>query len=161
MAALRRAIVPVVMAGQRRVAAAASGLVSAEPPVAWLFAQPQRWMSSDKVVQTHSTYCDGLIPFCESLASMQGIARIVPGRLSSARGSVEHFELVVKTATDKGWKCTARRGTQVQEVFIITDLDQAALQSAIEGTHAALDKKTTWRTREAQRQAGQTMKSHA
>lgn len=126
---------------------------------AWL--APARCMSkaAEVVVKTHSTYCEGLIPFLDALSKMPGMQRIIPGRLSTARGSVEHLELTVQTATDKGWKCTARRGTQVQEVFIITELTAAEVESAIEGTHALQEKKTTWRTREAQKEAGQTLKS--
>lgn len=160
MAALRRMTAPLVVALLPTASRAVCAVPLLQAAQLW-HAGGLRWLSSEKVVKTHSTYCDGLMPFCDALAAMADIARIVPGRLSSARGSVEHFELVVKTATDKGWKCTARRGTQVQEVFIITDMTQEELQRAIEGTHAVLEKKTTWRTREAQRQAGQTMKSNA
>lgn len=111
------------------------------------------------MVLTHSTYAEGLVPFLQRLADVEGVERIVPGRLASARGHVEHFELVVKTATDRGWKCAARKGTQVQEVFVVTALSREGLEGAIEATHGDMEKKTTARTRVAQREAGQGLKS--
>ena len=114
-----------------------------------------------KVVQTHSTYCDGLLDFANALASRPDISRIVPGRITRSRGQTEHFELMVKTATDSGWKCVARKGSQLQEVFLVTTASKAALETAIEETYTQVAPKRSRRTRAAQRARGHILVSNA
>jgi len=117
--------------------------------------------TQSKVVQTHSTYCEGLLDFANSLANHDEIARIVPGRVTRSRGQTEHFELMVKTQTDSGWKCVARKGSQLQEVFIVTGESQATLELLIEDTYARVAPKRSRRTRAAQRARGHTLVANA
>jgi hypothetical protein len=114
-----------------------------------------------KVVQTHSSYCAGLLPFAHILANRVEIKRIVPGRMTRSRGQTEHFELAIQVATDVGWKCAARKGSQIQEVFIVTDASEEELAGLIEETHSEVAPKRTSRTRKAQRARGHTLLSNS
>jgi hypothetical protein len=89
-------------------------------------------LSIARLVITHSTYVDTLIPTLERLSKVADIRSIVPGRLSTARCSSERLDLRVTTALKNGFKLIARKGTQVQEVFIVTTLTGDALRSAID-----------------------------
>ena len=85
-----------------------------------------------RVVVTHSTYLEGLIPWLRSLASEQGIQTITPAVINRVKGRCPTLELRVSTPIRGGYKLVARRGTPVQEVFIITNLEKPDLQQAME-----------------------------
>ena len=85
-----------------------------------------------RVVITHSTYVEGLIPWLRSLASEQGIQTITPAVINRVKGRCPTLELRVSTPIRGGYKLGARRGTTGQEVFIITDLPKPDLQQAME-----------------------------
>ena len=85
-----------------------------------------------RVVVTHSTYLEGLIPWLRSLASEQGIQTITPAVINRVKGRCPTLELRVSTPIRGGYKLVARRGTTVQEVFIITNLEKPDLQKAME-----------------------------
>lgn len=102
-----------------------------------------------RVVMTHSTHCEGLLPLLQRLAQEAGINTIVPGartavscalganqvrdagRVAVARARAERLRLHVSTAVAGGHKVIARRGQCVQEVFIRTKLDAHELSSLI------------------------------
>jgi len=73
-----------------------------------------------RLVLTHSTHCEGLIPALRVLCASPLVRSIVPGRLATARGTEAglSLRLGVATAGGAGYKLTARKGSQVQEVFV-------------------------------------------
>lgn len=83
-----------------------------------------------RVTRNHSTICEGLPEVIEVLQRCEGIKTIVPGRIFTAKSSREHFSLRVAAQTGQGWRLTARRGQTVQEVFVVTDLDEEQIQLA-------------------------------
>lgn len=90
-----------------------------------------------RVVLTHSTHCPGLIDALERVAAAAPAVRtLIPARLATARGNATRLELRVSTATPVGWKVIARKGTQVQEVFVVTDLPADALQRELDAATA-------------------------
>ena len=86
-----------------------------------------------RLVWNHSTHIPGLIALLEKLlAKGAAIQTITPGRLSTVRSHAPQLRLKVSVPIRGGYKLIARKGKSAQEVFIITTLEQAQLEDAIE-----------------------------
>ena len=81
-----------------------------------------------RVVVTHSTYLEGLIPLLRRLADQPGIDTVTPAVISRVRGRAAGLRLRVSTPIIGGHKLVARRGTSAQEVFVVTPLSREQLQ---------------------------------
>ncbi len=84
-----------------------------------------------RVVITHSTYLEGLIPLLRRLAQVPGVDTVTPGVISRVRGRAVRLRLKVSTPITGGHKLVARRGSSVQEVFVVTTLSGEDLQSQV------------------------------
>ena len=86
-----------------------------------------------RLVLNHSAAMEGLVPVLRRLAEAAPgrIRTIVPGRLSGSRGRAQGLGLRVGVPVSGGWKMTARRGRQAQEVFVVTDLRKNELQAVV------------------------------
>ncbi len=91
--------------------------------------------SQGRLVWNHSTHLEGLIPILERLITQKGISTVTPGVIGRARSNCQQLKLRVSVPIRGGYKVIARHGKSVQEVFIITDLDQQELNSAIEASY--------------------------
>jgi hypothetical protein len=87
-----------------------------------------------RLVITHSTYLDGLIPLLRRLVRSPEIDTITPAVISRVRGRAPELRLRVSIPITGGWKLVARRGSNAQEVFVVTGLDQAGLEALIART---------------------------
>ena len=76
-----------------------------------------------RVVITHSTYIDGLIPILKKLASFKEIKTVTPGIISKVRGRSSNLVIRVSVSTISGYKAIARKGQSAQEIFITTDMN--------------------------------------
>ncbi|MBM5801513.1 MAG: hypothetical protein FJ077_11935 [Cyanobacteria bacterium K_DeepCast_35m_m2_023] len=85
-----------------------------------------------RLVITHSTYVEGLIPVLRRLAREPRIDTITPAVISRVRGRSPTLQLRISTPISGGHKLVARRGTSVQEVFIVTDLDASQLEPLLQ-----------------------------
>lgn len=85
-----------------------------------------RNVAKGRLVLNHSTNLEGLVPVLERLANNDLIRKIVPGRLYPARSNAERLSIRVTVPVAGGWKLVARKGTQVQDVFITLDGVSAA-----------------------------------
>ena len=85
-----------------------------------------------RVVITHSTYLEGLIPWLKSLAKETSIQTITPAVISRVRGRSPLLELRVSIPIRGGYKLVARKGSSAQEVFVITELEKGQLQTVLE-----------------------------
>ena len=85
-----------------------------------------------RVVITHSTYVEGLIPWLKSLAKETAIQTITPAVISRVRGRSPMLELRVSIPIRGGYKLVARKGSSAQEVFVITELGKGQLQTVLE-----------------------------
>lgn len=85
-----------------------------------------------RLVITHSTYLEGLIPVLRRLAREPRIDTITPAVISRVRGRSPTLQLRISTPISGGHKLVARRGTTVQEVFIVTDLDASQLEPLLQ-----------------------------
>jgi hypothetical protein len=84
-----------------------------------------------RLVITHSTYLDGLIPVLRRLVQHPRIDTITPAVIARVRGRAPGLRLRVSTPITGGWKLLARRGSSAQEVFVVTDLDASELEQHI------------------------------
>ncbi len=85
-----------------------------------------------RVVITHSTYIEGLIPLLRLLAEDPLIGTITPAVISRTRGRTPRLSLRVSTPITGGHKVNARRAGTAQEVFVVTSLDREGLQQRLD-----------------------------
>ncbi len=85
-------------------------------------------ISLGRVVITHSTYIDGLIPILKKLAANKRIKTITPAIISKVRGRSSKLVIRVSVMTIGGFKAIARKGQSAQEIFINTDMQMDELQ---------------------------------
>lgn len=85
-----------------------------------------------RLVITHSTYLEGLIPLLKQLAREPAIQTITPAVIARVKGRAPELRLRVSAPISGGWKLVARRGSSAQEVFVITALGAAELEQRIE-----------------------------
>ncbi len=76
-----------------------------------------------RVVITHSTYIEGLIPILKKLASNERIKTITPAIISKVRGRSSKLIIRISVITIGGYKAIARKGQSAQEIFITTDMN--------------------------------------
>ena len=89
-------------------------------------------MSDDgRLVWNHSTHLAGLIPILEKLVKCEGITTVTPGRIKKTRSHIPRMKLRISVPIRGGYKVIARQGKTVQEVFILTILEQEQLEQAI------------------------------
>jgi hypothetical protein len=84
-----------------------------------------------RLVWNHSTHLPGIIPILERLCHQDGIQTVTPGVIGRARGHCPKMQLRVSVPILGGYKVIARQGKTVQEVFILTTLDQDELEDKI------------------------------
>lgn len=85
-----------------------------------------------RVVITHSTYLEGLIPLLRRLAEQPGIDTVTPAVISRVKGRAASLRLRVSTPITGGHKLVARRGSSAQEVFVVTPLSRDQLQQTVD-----------------------------
>jgi hypothetical protein len=85
-----------------------------------------------RLVITHSTYLEGLIPLLKRLVRDPAIDTITPAVIARVKGRAPELRLRVSTPITGGWKLVARRGSSAQEVFVVTGLDAPALEHRID-----------------------------
>ena len=89
-----------------------------------------------RLVITHSTYVDGLIPVLQRLAMQPGIDTITPAVIGRVRGRSPKLQLRISAPISGGHKLVARRGSSVQEVFVVTSLSAEALDPLLQAALA-------------------------
>lgn len=86
---------------------------------------------SGRLVLNHSTHIPGLIPVLKRLIHCSGIRTVTPGVIGRAKSHSPRLVLKVSVPIRGGFKVIARQGKTVQEVFILTALEQEQLEGAI------------------------------
>ena len=87
-----------------------------------------------RLVQNHSTNIEGLVKWLKKIAIVDEIKTITPASLSKTKGRGENLSLKVTVKTNEGYKLLARKGKLVQEVFLVTKLDENRIIDIIEET---------------------------
>jgi hypothetical protein len=85
-----------------------------------------------RLVVTHSTYLEGLIPVLKRLAAVPGVVTVTPAVISRVRGRSPSLKLRVSTPIMGGHKLLARRGASAQEVFVVTEWSRDQLQQELD-----------------------------
>ncbi len=88
-----------------------------------------------RLVQNHSTHIEGLIKWLKKIAASNEIKTVTPASLSKTNGKGEKLVLKVTVKTNEGYKLLARKGKLVQEVFLVTSLDECEIMEIIEKTN--------------------------
>tara|TARA_Y100000589_G_C26699917_1_gene445273 strand:- start:274 stop:555 length:282 start_codon:yes stop_codon:yes gene_type:complete len=76
-----------------------------------------------RVVITHSTYIEGLIPVLKKLAAHKSIKTVTPAIITKVRGRSSKLIIRISVIITGGYKAIARKGHSAQEIFITTDLE--------------------------------------
>ena len=76
-----------------------------------------------RIVITHSTYIEGLIPVLKKLATHEKIKTVTPAIISKVRGRSSKLIIRVSVIITGGFKAIARKGQSAQEIFITTDMN--------------------------------------
>lgn len=84
-----------------------------------------------RLVLNHSTHLPGLIPKLERLITVPGVQTVTPGVIARARSHAPKLTLKVSVPIRGGFKLIGRQGKTVQEVFVLTTLEQTQLEAAI------------------------------
>ena len=92
-----------------------------------------------RLVITHSTYLEGLIPLLKRLAQHPAINTITPAVIARVKGRAPELRLRVSAPITGGWKLLARRGSSAQEVFVVTSLQAGELETAVEAVRRGCD----------------------
>ncbi|MFO0103806.1 MAG: DUF2103 domain-containing protein [Cyanobium sp.] len=85
-----------------------------------------------RLVVTHSTYLEGLIPLLKRLAALPGVDTVTPAVISRVRGRSPGLRLRISTPISGGHKLMARRGGSAQEVFVVTAWSRDQLQRELD-----------------------------
>ena len=85
-----------------------------------------------RLVITHSTYLEGLIPLLKRLVEEVGIETVTPAVICRVRGRCVGLRLRISTPITGGFKLVARRGASAQEVFVVTNWERQRLQEHLD-----------------------------
>ena len=85
-----------------------------------------------RLVQNHSTNIEGLIKWLKKIAENADIKTVTPACISKTNGRGEKLALKITIKTNEGYKALARKGKLVQEVFIVTKLDEKEIKEVLE-----------------------------
>tara|TARA_B100001250_G_scaffold401364_1_gene413170 strand:+ start:604 stop:906 length:303 start_codon:yes stop_codon:yes gene_type:complete len=88
-----------------------------------------------RLVKNHSTHIEGLIKWLKKIAENNDIKTVTPASLSKTNGKGEKLILKITIKTNEGYKLLARKGKLVQEVFLVTNLDECKIIEIIKKTN--------------------------
>ena len=88
-----------------------------------------------RLVQNHSTHIEGLIKWLKRIAEAVDVKTVTPASLSKTKGRGEKLAIKVTIKTKEGFKLLARKGKQVQEVFLVTSLNETEIKEVIRKTN--------------------------
>ena len=94
-----------------------------------------------RLVQNHSTHIEGLIKWLKRIAKTDKVKTVTPASLSKTNGRGEKLAIKVTIKTKEGFKLLARKGKLVQEVFVVTSLDEKEIKDLIEKTNPLYSRK--------------------
>ena len=88
-----------------------------------------------RLVQNHRTNIEGLIKWLKRLADYQEVKTVTPASIFKTNGRGEKLAIKITVKTNEGFKLIARKGTLVQEIFIVTRLDRTDITELINRTN--------------------------
>ena len=94
-----------------------------------------------RLVQNHSTHIEGLIKWLKNIAKNENVKTVTPASISKAKGRGEKLILKITVKTKEGFKLLARKGKLVQEVFLVTHLEEVEMKEIINKTNPSSSQK--------------------
>ena len=94
-----------------------------------------------RLVQNHSTNIQGLIKWLKKIAANDDIKTVTPASISKTKRRVDTIVLKLSVKTKEGYKLLARKGKLVQEVFLVTSLQENEIIEIIEKTNPKIPRK--------------------
>ena len=94
-----------------------------------------------RLVQNHGTHIEGLIKWLKKISESTEIKSVTPASLSKTKGRGEKLILKITTKTKDGYKLLARKGKLVQEVFLVTSLEESKIKNIIDKTNPSPSRK--------------------
>ncbi len=94
-----------------------------------------------RLVQNHSTHIEGLIKWLKKIAASERVKTVTPASLSKTNGRGQNLGLKITVKTNEGYKLLARKGKLVQEVFLVTSMDESELIEIIQRTNPMSSRK--------------------
>tara|TARA_B100001029_G_C15034429_1_gene439181 strand:- start:405 stop:707 length:303 start_codon:yes stop_codon:yes gene_type:complete len=88
-----------------------------------------------RLVQNHSTHIEGLIKWLKRIVETKQVQTVTPASLAKTNGKGEKLSLRLTIKTKEGYKLLARKGKLVQEVFIVTKLEEREIKELIKNTN--------------------------
>ena len=88
-----------------------------------------------RLVKNHSTHIEGLIKWLTKIAESSKVKTVTPACLSKTNGRGEQLTIKVTVKTKEGYKLLARKGKIVQEVFLVTSLNEKEIKEVIKKTN--------------------------
>ena len=88
-----------------------------------------------RLVQNHSTNIEGLIKWLKRIAINGEVKTVTPGALSKTNGKEEQLTIKLTIKTNEGYKLLARKGKLVQEIFLVTKLNEIELKELIDSSN--------------------------
>ncbi len=82
---------------------------------------------ANKIKQEH-TIIEDVRPLLENLAKLTVVKSIIPGRINRRSGSGMQPYLKLKYNTPSGIKILAKNSSSLQEVFVVTDNPEQAIE---------------------------------
>jgi hypothetical protein len=80
-----------------------------------------------KVKREHSMIKD-VLPLFIKISQLEQVSSIIPGRIKPIVGNYSSPVIELKVKTASGFKCIAKSGRSVQEVFIVTDVADEVIE---------------------------------
>ncbi len=84
-----------------------------------------------RLVNTHSTYIEGLMKAMKMLKNDEYINTITPGILKKVKGHKDNLIIKVTREIKGGYKLIARKGKSGQELYILTAYKKEDLEKKI------------------------------
>ena len=81
----------------------------------------------NKIKQEH-TIIEDILPFLEDIALSKLIKSIIPGRINRRKGSGTPAYIQLKYNTQSGIKLIAKNSSSLQEIFVVTDYPDKAME---------------------------------
>ena len=94
-----------------------------------------------RLVQNHSTHIEGLIKWLKNIAKNENVKTVTPASIFKVKGRGEKLILKITVKTKEGFKLLARKGKLVQEVFLVTHLEEVEMKEIINKTNPSSSQK--------------------
>ncbi len=84
-----------------------------------------------RLVQTHSTYIEGLIDVLKILKKDKDVKTLTPGVIFRVKSHSDNLRIKITRQVPGGYKTIVKKGRSAQELYILTSCKRYDLESKI------------------------------